>query len=314
MTAKTIKWDGRQIVNPGIYSGITLATYHRSDICDGPSISSSGLRKIFHESPAHFYQTWHGNPARTEPSETRAFIVGRALHHLVLGEKFFAKLFTIEPEEWPDEHGVIKPWNNNRTVCKKWHAEQRELGRAVLTLKEVEMIRGMAEKLALHPMVQHGALNGAIERSMFWKDKKTGIWLKARPDNIPTHSGDFVDLKTTESVYWMDLMRSIAKYGYHAQGALVRDGARELMGLKDTSFTLIFSEKKPPHCPRVVTLKSHDLDLGKDQNEMAIDRFVECLKTNHWPGPGGDKEDAEYIELSDRDRNMITDRIKYGIS
>ena len=109
-------------------------------------------------------------------------------------------------------------------------------------------------------------------------------------------------------------MRSIAKYGYHAQGALVRDGARELMDMKDTSFTLIFSEKKPPYCPRVVTLKPHDLDLGKQQNEMALDRFVECLKTNHWPGPGGDKEDAEYIELSDRDRNVIQDRIKYGIS
>lgn len=314
MTIKTIKWDGHQITKPGIYAGIALSTYHRSDICDGPSISSSGLRTIFHQSPAHFFENWHGNPKRSESPESRAFIVGRALHHTILGEKFFAKLFAVEPSEWPDEAGEVRPWNNNRTVCKKWHAEQRKLGRAVLTIKEAETVIGMAKSLATHPLVQHGALNGLIERSMFWKDKRTGIWLKARPDSIPTHSGDFVDLKTTDSTYWMDMMRSIAKYGYHAQGALVREGARHLMGVTDATFSLVFVEKRKPHTRRVVQLKPHDLDLGHRQNEVALDRFVECLKTGTWPGPDGDKQDAEYIEMSERDRSVIEDRIKYGIS
>ena len=42
---KTIKWDGNQITTPGMYSGIPLDSYHRGDICDGASVSSSGLRK-----------------------------------------------------------------------------------------------------------------------------------------------------------------------------------------------------------------------------------------------------------------------------
>ena len=41
----------------------------------------------------------------------------------------------------------------------------------------------------------------AIERSMFWKDKKT---LARCRTNIPTHSGDFVDLENHRKRLLMD--------------------------------------------------------------------------------------------------------------
>ena len=52
-----------------------------------------------------------------------------------------------------------------------------------------------------------------------------------------------------------------------------------------------------------------DLDRGEKQNRYALDQFAECLKAKHWPGPGGDREDAEYVELSDYEHKRIDDKL-----
>lgn len=308
---KTIKWDGAPIAKPGMYSGIDLDLYHAPHICDGPSISSSGLRKIANESPAHFYAEWRGNPKAKERKEGRHFIVGRAAHHLHLGQADFSSLFCVQPETYEDEKtGEVKPWNNNAGACKRWTAKRREEGKSPLTVKEAEQVVAMAEELRRNPIVAHGALNGLVERSLFWKDERTGVWLKSRPDAIPTADGTFVDYKTTTSVVWEDLVRAVYDFGYHQQGALIRTAAREVLGIdKDFAFALVFQEKEPPYCVRVVTLKENDLDRGEKQNRLGIDTFARCVKTGVWLGPGGAHEDAEPIEMSERSQKMIDDRI-----
>ena len=313
MSIQTIKWDGKQITKPGMYGNIPLETYHAHNICDGPSVSSSGLRIIFNLSPAHFYSQWRGNPKAVMPTDAEHFRVGRALHHLMLGEKFFSKLFAVQPEEWPDENGVLKAWHNSRHVCKKWNAAREAEGRAVLTKADVVSLKNMAIALGNNPIIQAGALNGLIERSIFWKDKDTGIWLKSRPDSIPGDSGDFVDLKTTTSVMWREMVRTVGERGYHQQGSLICEAARRVLKISHPTFTLIFAEKKPPYCTRVVTLKDNDLQLGERQNHAALATFAQCLKTGQWPGPGGTKEDAENIEIGDYDRKRIEERLEFGI-
>ena len=315
MKTKSVEWNGNAITAPGLYSKIPLETYHSSGICDGPSVSSSGLRKLFNESPAHFYCDWPGNPDRVEQEDKPHFALGRAVHHLMLGEPFFAKLFAVQPAEYPDSKtGELKPWSNNSNHAKAWKGKMLGEGRAVLTFKDVEAIKGMAEALSRHPIVKAGALNGMIERSMFWKDKETGLWIKSRPDSIPGDSGDFVDLKTTISVKWVDLQRAIAEHSYHQQGALVRAAARVVLGIKSPTFTLVFVEKKPPYCVRVVTLKDNDLDRGEHANRAALDAMARCLASKHWHGPGGEREDAENIELPGWAQTQLDVRIKYGIA
>lgn len=309
---KAIPWDGETITKPGMYANLPMDDYHRHDICDGPSISSSGLRAIFNESPAHFYAGWSGNPNRVQVPEDkkRHFIVGRATHHLHLGQSGFASIYCVQPADYEDEEtGATKPWNNNAGICKRWNAARAKEGKTILKPAEVVMIRGMAGELSRHPIVRAGALNGQVERSIFWKDKATGIWLKSRPDTIPGSSGDFVDYKTTESVMWTDLMRTIENFGYHQQGSIVRDAARIVLKIEKPTFALVFQEKKEPWCVRVVTVKDNDLDLGARANRAALQIFATCLKTKRWPGPGGDREDAEYIEMSEFAHKRIEDRL-----
>jgi hypothetical protein len=153
-------------------------------------------------------------------------------------------------------------------------------------------------------------LTGWIERSMFWKRKK--LWLKSRPDSIPADSGDFVDLKTAHSVKWLDLQDAIFDNGYFMQGALVRMAAREVLGIDNATFTLIFVEKKSPWCVETVEIKSHDLDRGEQVILAALDKIEDCLKSKKWPGPNGDKEDMRYIEMREWQQKQVDDKLKFG--
>ncbi len=314
---KIEKWDGQPIITPGIYGDVPLTIYHSQLICDGPSVSSSGLRRVLERnggSPAHFYNEWSGNPdCEEQEDEKRQFIVGRAVHHLLLGEVGFTKAFCVRPAAVPNrENGSLTAWQGNRLECrawmaddieqvanfhpklKDWFAANRPNGRSILFQEDIDNIRGMAINVGLHPEVNiqykpgrfYSLLNGHIEKSFFWKDKATGLWCKARPDAIPTDSGDFADLKTTTSVGQIPLMRSITDFAYHQQAAMIAEGAQQCAGIDLSSYTLVFVEKKRPYCVRPVPLEAEDIALGHAQNRLALDLIARCIRDKRWPGPG----------------------------
>lgn len=280
------KWDGKTISQPGIYENVPMSVYHGADLCDGPSVSSSGLRRLIGQSPAHYWCESPYNPDRIEREETASLTLGRAAHHLLLGEDDFNTLYIVRPDKWDS-------WRTD--ASKIWRADQEAAGRTVLLTAQLEVIRGMARSLAAHPLIDAGILNGAIEQTIVWKCKDTGIWLKARPDAIPNDAGDFADLKTTTSVQTSDLARTIAEYGYHQQAALIAAGWHAIAGKDIESFSFVFIESKPPFCTRIVTLKDDDLARGERQNFVAIKEFAKCMASGEWPGPGG--ADAEYLAL-----------------
>lgn len=300
------EWNGNKIGIPAIYSGIPIETYH-GDLCIEPSVSSSVLRLMMQKSPAHVWANSHYNPNRVEKEASEVLIIGKAAHHLLLGEEDFEKLFVIRPDEIDGA-----AWQGNRKVCKQWLADQKEAGLIVLKGEQVERIRGMAKALARHPIVQSGILNGQIERSMVWKDTKSGLWCKARPDAIPTDSLDFADLKTTTDIDFTEVAKAIGNYGYHQQAALVGEGCKVLLKKPMQSFNFVFIESLPPHCVRVVTLKDNTLALGEKMNRVALDRFAECWKANDWPGPADAQRDVEHIELPEWQAKSFESQLKYG--
>jgi hypothetical protein len=304
---QSIRWDGEQITQPGVYSRLPLDDYHRGDICDGPSVSSTVLRTLWDESPAHAWAKSPLNPHRVEDTASDWKNIGRAAHHLLTAEIGFADAFVVRPEMLDGEK-----WHGNRKECKRWLAAQKRAGLTVLTAANVEVIKGMAISIGAFPLVQAGALNGLIERSLFWKDKETGLWLKARPDAIPSDSGDFSDIKTTGSVLYRDLQKSIADFGYNQQAALTFEGARAL-DIEANSFTLIWVEKKPPFCVRATQLKDDDIQRGMKQNRMALRTFADCLARGVWPGPGDERDDAEYVDMPDWRRTQIDERLKFEL-
>lgn len=279
-----------KIERAAVYS-IPLAEYH-SDCCAGPSISSSGLRTIFQKSPAHYWIESPFNPSRIPEKDAEHFVLGRAAHHLLLGEDDFSTLFIARPEKVAGEL-----WHGNRTVCRAWLAEQAAAGRTVVTPAQIEQIRGMARALAAHPLVASGILNGEIEKSLIWKDKETGIWLKSRPDAIPNDSGDYADLKSS-SYYGEELDREVSKLRYDFQSVLTKWGSREVLGLEMESFSYVFVGAEQPHCVDVLTLPKEDIEAAEQDVRTALKTFAWCLKTGNWFGPSGTQSDARYVHIS----------------
>ena len=298
------KWDLQPITAPGWYDGIPLSVYHSPRITREPSVSSSGLRSLWAKSPAHFYARWPHNANRVvDENESKVFIFGRAAHHLFLGEDNFALQFIMRPASIAGA-----PWHGNRTECKLFLQQQKAAGRSVLTPDDIDAIRGMAESLA---QPEYGAielLQGAVEQTFIARDPETGIWLKARPDAIPTSDGIYGDLKTTESVVDYDLKESLRRYGYHMQGALLWE-ACELLGIPFDGFVLIFVEKKLPWCVRVIEVPDDDLALGRMQNRAMLRLMKRCIDAGKWPGPGAETP-AQVFGLSKAEVGHIEARLK----
>lgn len=280
------KYTGQTITAPGCFVGMDMARYHGQP-CDGPSVSSSGLRTIWAESSAHFFAKSSLNPNRKPQADSPAFAVGRLAHKLLLeGREGLAEEFAVRPDCWSD-------WRTKE--AKVWRDEQTLAGRTVITEDDLEVVTGMAESLARHPLVKAGILDGKVERSLIWKDAETGIWIKSRPDVIPNGSGVVADLKTTVSVTDDALAKSLASYGYNVQAAVVGMGLEAVLGLTMEAFALVWVEKADPWCVRVTQLTPDDIERGRLQVRAALRTMARCLDTGVWPGPGG--ADASYLSL-----------------
>jgi hypothetical protein len=301
-----MQYEGGKISVPGTYSNLDIERYH-GDITDGFSVSSTGLRKIFHKSAAHFYDTCYLNPDRAPNKPTEAMILGSAAHHLLLGERNFLSRFAVRPDKAPD--GTGRDWNGNNLACKAWKQDKAAKGLSVIDSDDWSAIQRIRDQLSKEPMVQAGLLDGKVEHSIIARDERTGIWIKARPDVDPASLGDYVDLKLTADISDDGLEKSIASFGYGMQGALVLECAEQVHGraIADMTFTLVFVESERPHCVQVRTLDATVINEGVKNNRAALNLLDRCLKTNTWPGPSGAQSDARIIGQ----KPWITERDSY---
>lgn len=260
------------ITEPGIYTDIPMADYH-GQLTIGPSISSSGLRTIEAQSPAHYFAQSYLNPA-AEKVDTQALRVGKAAHSLLLGDEVF------------EGHFIISPYDDFRTTdARQWRDDAAESGLVVLKQAEYDSILAMREALLREPLIRDGFLDGEAERSIVWRDEETGVWLKARPDVLPK-AGWVVDYKTAKDAHPRAVERDIWKHGYHMQLALVAEGMAALGYEPAREFALVFQEKTAPYAVTIQRVPAEAVWCGVKQNRSAIRTFAQCLSEGVWPAYG----------------------------
>lgn len=274
-----LAWDGEsKITENGVYSGIDLEIYHKNTkLLDGPSISKSALKWLTPDqggSPKAFWGRWAYNPKHFVPKTSDALDFGKATHALLLGDEVFADKFAIRPEKWSD-------WRTND--AKAWREAMIKLGRTVITSEQFETIQRIHADASQHPLVRQGILNGRIERSMFWKDPETEIWLKSRPDAVPNADGVFADLKTTSSFAEDFLERQLHDAGYYLQAAMTRMVCRGL-GIPFETFAFVYVLNDDVPDTTVVEINELDIERGERVIRWALDTIRQCLDTGTWPG------------------------------
>jgi hypothetical protein len=321
MSLQIIPWDGQPITRPGIYDGVDMDAYHNDPMLFGgaPHISSGGLRTI--EDPdsniEKFWDKYVMNPDREEREDTSHFSFGRAVHTLFLGEPGFREQFVILPTTYVNDKDEEKPWNSNANVCKAWLAKQKKDGKAVLTADQMEDIKGMALKLAKHPTIKAGLLNGLIEKSIFWyrdivladDGRIVRVWLKARPDVLTTDALMVVDYKTAADASPNGAQRAITDHGYFQQLALIQEGLWEVSGLLTEDHTLVFQEKKRPFSINIKPLFGSAIHLGHLLNNRGLQRFAKCWADKEWPGYENDEVPCDVMDWRSK---QLQEEIKVG--
>lgn len=265
------QYQGGKITEPGIWKSVPMEAYH-GDLCAGPSISSSGLRAIENKSPLHYWDESYLNPVRKPEEPKDHFELGRAVHKLLLSEAGFRDEFVLRPKEFPDYR---------TKEARQWRDDTRAGGKSIITEDQLANIEGMADRLASNQEAV-GLLRGRVERSIVWRDPRTGVWLKARPDSIPKDS-ILSDLKTTKDASRASVGRAIQNFGYLMQMALGIEGMHRVGGGRIDEAVLLFIETTRPYGYNIKPLDQGDVYLAMRQCRRAIDTFAECLKRGFWP-------------------------------
>lgn len=257
------------ITEDGLYL-IDIERYHSDpNLCDGPSVSSSGLRTIL-DCPAKFWAHSIYNPARRDPPEKETFVIGKAAHAMIL------------EGDLPDTF-VISPYDAFRTKeAKEWRDAHQADGFTILKADQLEQIRDMHAALAAEPMIQQGLFEGLVECSLVWRDKETGIWLKSRPDVIP-NDDTLADAKFVADASPRALIRDLTAFKYHMQFALGMEGMAVVLGRVIQNCAIVACEKAYPHVVTIGAIDPITLEWGARLNRLAIREFADRLKSGDWP-------------------------------
>lgn len=293
---RTLK-DGEQITEAGAYR-CSMDWYHSQGICPGPSISSTGLRALALQSPHAFWKTSDWNEDRYPKKETpEQFVLGRAAHSIILGDEVFDEHFVFIPKGSPQRPTATQiaaferdgSWSESaQTRADFWLPfDEKAEGRLMLTEGQVEKIMFMAENIAATPEAVEVLTSNLTEISLIWQDEATGIWVKSRPDCLPSNGADFGDLKTF-SPKGRDLilssMRSTTDFGYSLQMALAVMGSEIVFGGTAERCALVFVQTTEPYEVIPVQIDADTIYWSKVLCRHGLNLAAHGLKTGEWPG------------------------------
>lgn len=268
------------ITQPGLYLGVPEDLYHRDPVSGG-SLSSTGCRRIVDTCPAKFkFEQEHGRLA------TRSMLRGTAAHTVVLGTG--KPLHVIEARDYRTKAAQ---------ESRDWALSE---GLTPLLEHEYAEVAAMADALRAHPLANRlfsrqrhegGRLidrGGNAEVTGVWYDEPTGVACRMRLDWLPEPTEGRLkvgEYKTTTDASPEACAKTIARYGYHRQGAFYKSGLKALdVGGLDTEILFVFQETTAPYLVTVVQMSPEMYRSGLRMNRRGISLYAQCRQQGRWPG------------------------------
>lgn len=173
------------------------------------SIDQSQLKQ-FLKNPAD----WAYHRLNDDHKPTDAMKFGTAFHAYLLG--------TSDVVSLPEGESFRSKDN------QKWRADQLEAGNIIVSYNDMQLLKRMKEGIEQtslmpeYPDYMEIIEQGTKEQCIEWKDRQTGLMLKAKPDLIPAGTDYLVDLKTTQKADAESFAKEVINYGYHIQTVFYR--------------------------------------------------------------------------------------------
>lgn len=168
------------------------------------SIDQSQLKQ-FLKNPAD----WAYHRLNDDHKPTDAMKFGTAFHAYLLG--------TSDVVSLPEGESFRSKDN------QKWRADQLEAGNIIVSYNDMQLLKRMKEGIEQtslmpeYPDYMEIIEQGTKEQCIEWKDRQTGLMLKAKPDLIPVGTDYLVDLKTAQKADAESFAKEVINYGYHIQ-------------------------------------------------------------------------------------------------
>lgn len=173
------------------------------------SIDQSQLKQ-FLKNPAD----WAYHRLNDDHKPTDAMKFGTAFHAYLLGTSDVVSLPMRESFRSKDN--------------QKWRADQLEAGNIIVSYNDMQLLKRMKEGIEQtslmpeYPDYMEIIEQGTKEQCIEWKDRQTGLMLKAKPDLIPAGTDYLVDLKTAQKADAESFAKEVINYGYHIQTVFYR--------------------------------------------------------------------------------------------
>lgn len=173
------------------------------------SIDQSQLKQ-FLKNPADW--AYHRLNDNHKPTDAMKF--GTAFHAYLLG--------TSDVVSLPEGESFRSKDN------QKWRADQLEAGNIIVSYNDMQLLKRMKEGIEQtslmpeYPDYMEIIEQGTKEQCIEWKDRQTGLMLKAKPDLIPAGTDYLVDLKTAQKADAESFAKEVINYGYHIQTVFYR--------------------------------------------------------------------------------------------
>lgn len=248
----------------------SLADYHAM----ADSWSHSQIEVLI-ESPPLFHGRFISRIFPREGSE--ALDVGTICHQALTDPGGLDSVLAIIPDAVlnGDGHRKGNAWKDWTTA----NAEKIQMKRS-----EADPIFHMVQNVCYDPRASLLLdAPGPFEGGIRWLDDPTGLTLRARPDKVSYLYGEpiVVDIKTTRATTPRRFAADCFAFGYHRQAAWYAEGLREL-GEDPVAFVFIVVDKTPAHECTVYELDPKAIELGHQQNRVAIDELARRLETGDW--------------------------------
>lgn len=263
----------------GLVRDMSMDEYQAVD-----AMSATGLR--------HFSRSaWHyRHKVETEP--TRPMLRGTLAHCAVLEPDAMASRYVVVPDDAPRRPSKVQwtaknPSPDSITSMQWWTAFNASCeGREIVSAPDYLITQAQLLALQADPEISKTLASGFGECSIFWVDKASGVYCKARPDWIhPLDSRRvvMVDLKSMADESPDAFSRTAPRMGFHRQRAHYINGVQQATGFEVADFFFAAVTSAAPVLAVPYRLVDEVVLMGEEECESLLLDYADCRRQDHWP-------------------------------
>jgi len=254
---------------------IGIGAYHESD-----RVSHSKLRDFAEFGPAYYLARYLTKTVGRRP-RTPAMFFGDQFEEFVQRPASFKQRYEIEPEDLD-----LRKTKEDKCRVEHWKAMYKERPGDIITMDNYRSMEAMLGALREHELGTK-LVAASVEQPTILVDHEP-FGLQARPDwlcleGVPETNGVpfSLDLKTCESLTDLMNARSIVRYGYHSQAAMVQR-CLAVNGFEECRSFLFAVEKTYPHRAAVIEIEQDLLAVGDEWVQRRLGELARCYLERKW--------------------------------